>query len=74
MELGPLPTWVSGEGEALEEGERFSCFQGLFLQRFGGWRGADLQVSIEFDGSNILKNKHTLTETLTLSFSSLHIE
>lgn len=57
--------------KAREEGERFSCFQSLFSYVSGARWVLGSQVSIEHDGSNILKNKHMLAETHTLSFSLL---
>lgn len=68
---GSALTWVSGECEGPGgSGKIFLVFQGLFFYMLG----AGSQVSIEHDGSNILENKHIVTETHTLSFSLLLIE
>lgn len=63
IEPGSLRRGSVENVKAREEGERFSYFSRFIFLCVGGWMGAGLQVSIEHDRSNILKNKHTLAET-----------
>lgn len=62
VEPGPLWHGSVESVKDLEEVERFSFFFKVYFSVHWGWRGGSFQVSIEHDGSNILENKHTITD------------